>query len=68
MDPTFGNLTLIKLHTFCLNQVFSGGHYSSNYQEFDKKVMQCMDGVYTQYPYVLKGVEELYKEKLSELH
>ena len=53
MDPTFGNLTLIKLHTYCIKEVFGNKKYTDNYVEFNEEVQGCISNVYKQYPYVV---------------
>ena len=49
MDPTFGNLTIMKVHTFCLKQVFAKNKYSEDFKVLDENINTCINNVYNQY-------------------
>lgn len=66
MDPTFGNLTIMKIHTFCLKQLFTNKKYTENFKEFEQEVDLCIGNVFQQHHHVLEGIEELLKTKLQQ--
>lgn len=57
MDPTIGELVASRVHLFCSKQLVRNGRYTTDQEEFKRRVGQCFSNFSEQYRLMISGLD-----------